>query len=229
MTVLEVAARRGRALVGGHPVGAYSGPDDEGWGLYAPGTDLSGPLVELLDEWARAADSLSRTADPPGSPAAVRVSRTGRHLAARVSVALGRPVDYCDPVTGLRIPLRGVTARPRVPAVPLPMPYRRALRAGRREPGATVSTVFTEPTPWATGLTLSALVAGLVLLVNLSLALPMVAGLGWVGVLVDLVVVAGLVPALWLNRTAPTWRWAVWGAFVGMGLAVLPLMVAAAA
>ena len=223
MTVLEVAARRGRALVGGHPVGANGGPDDEGWGLYAPGTDLPGPLVELLDEWARAADSLSRTADPPGSPAAVRVSRTGRHLAARVSVALGRPVDYCDPVTGLRIPLRAVTARPRVPAVPLP-----TRRRGRRQPGGPVSTVFTEPTPWATGLTLSALVAGLVLLVNLSLALPMVAGLGGVGVLIDLVVVAGLVPALWLNRTAPTWRWAVWGAFVGMGLAVLPLTVAAA-
>ena len=223
MTVLEVAARRGRALVGGHPVGAYGGPDDEGWGLYAPGTDLPGPLVELLDEWARAADSLSRTADPPGSPAAVRVSRTGRHLAARVSVALARPVDYCDPVTGLRIPLRAVTARPRVPAVPLP-----TRRRGRRRPDATVSTVFTEPTPWATGLTLSALVAGLVLLVNLSLALPMVAGLGGIGVLIDLVVVAGLVPALWLNRTALTWRWAVWGAFVGMGLAVLPLAVAAA-
>ena len=60
MTVLEVAARRGRALVGGHPVGTRGGPDDEGWGLYAPGSDLPGPLVELLDEWARAADSLTR-------------------------------------------------------------------------------------------------------------------------------------------------------------------------
>ena len=108
----------------------------------------------------------------------------------------------------------------------MPLPAR---RRGRRVPGGTVSTVFTEPTPWATGLTLAAIVAGLVLAANLTLALPLVAGLGWFGVLIDLVVVAGLVPALWLNRTVPTWRWAVWGAFVGMGLAVVPLLVAASA
>ncbi|MDT7741001.1 MAG: hypothetical protein QOE59_79, partial [Actinomycetota bacterium] len=57
--------------------------------------------------------------------------------------------------------------------------------------------------------------------------LPMVAGLGLVGLLIDLVVVAGLVPALWLNRRVPMWRWAVWGAFSGMGVAVLPLLAVA--
>ncbi|MDL5155766.1 DUF2537 domain-containing protein [Actinomycetospora termitidis] len=222
MTVLEVGARRGRALVGGHPVGGT--PVDEGWGHYAPGADLPAGLVEELDEWARAADAAERASAGPRSSEAVRVSRTGRHLAARVSVVLGRPVDYRDPVTGLRIPLRAVTTAPRVPAVPLP-----TRRRGKRTPGGTVSTVFTEPTPWATGVTLAAIVGGLVLAVNVTLALPLVAGLGWFGVLIDLVVVAGLVPALWLNRTVPTWRWAVWGAFVGMGLAVPALVVAALA
>lgn len=220
MTVLEVGARRGRALVGGHPVGAAA---DEGWGHYAPGADLPPDLVADLDDWARAADAWERSGTGPRSSDGVRVSRTGRHLAARVSVVLRRPVDYRDPVSGLRIPLRAVTTAPRLPAVPLP-----TRRRGRRLPG-TVSTVFTEPTPWATGLTLAAIVAGLVLAANLTLALPLVAGLGWFGVLIDLVVVAGLVPALWLNRTVPTWRWAVWGAFVGMGLAVVPLLVAASA
>jgi hypothetical protein len=107
----------------------------------------------------------------------------------------------------------------RVQEVPLP----RRRRRGRRQ----VSTVFSEPTPWGTGLTLAALVAGLVLLANLTLALPMVAGLGLVGLLIDLVVVAGLVPALWLNRRVLMWRWAVWGAFAGMGVAVLPLLAVA--
>ncbi len=218
--MLEVGARRGRALVGGHPVG---GAVDEGWGHYAPGADLPAEVVAELDDWARAADAWERSGTGPRSTEGVRVSRTGRHLAARVSVVLRRPVDYRDPVTGLRIPLRAVTTAPRVPAVPLP-----TRRRGRRAPG-TVSTVFTEPTPWATGLTLAAIVAGLVLAANLTLALPLVAGLGWFGVLIDLVVVAGLVPALWLNRTVPTWRWAVWGAFTGMGLAVVPLLVAASA
>jgi hypothetical protein len=217
VTVLEVGARRGRALVGGHPLGAAV---DEGWGHYAPGADLTPGLVGELDDWARAADAWERSGAGPRSSEGVRVSRTGRHLAARVSVVLRRPVDYRDPVSGLRIPLRAVTTAPRVPAVPLP-----TRRRGRRVPG-TVSTVFTEPTPWVTGTTLAAIVAGLVLAANLALALPLVAGLGWFGVLIDLVVVAGLVPALWLNRTVPTWRWAVWGAFTGMGLAVPPLVVA---
>ena len=218
MTVLEVAAVRGRALVGGHPVGEDHGADGE-WGAHAPGADLPAELVELLVGWGRAADDVVRSGAAPRATEAVRVSRTGRHLAARVSVALGRPVDYCDPVTGARVPLRAVRAVTRVPEVPLP----RRRRRGR----ARVSTVFDEPTPWGTGLTLAALVAGLVLLANLTLALPMVAGLGLVGLLIDLVVVAGLVPALWLNRRVPMWRWAVWGAFAGMGVAVLPLLAVA--
>ena len=217
MTVLEVAAARGRALVGGHAVGEDDGAV-VGWGAYAPGADLPAELVELLVEWGHAADAVVRSGAAPGAVDAVRVSRTGRHLAARVSVALGRSVDYCDPVSGARVPLRAVHAVTRVPEVPLPR---------RRRGRSRVSTVFGEPTPWGTGLTLAALVAGLVLLANLTLALPMVAGLGLVGLLIDLVVVAGLVPALWLNRRVPMWRWAVWGAFAGMGVAVLPLLAVA--
>jgi hypothetical protein len=218
VTVLEVAARRGRALVGGQPVGVDDGAV-VGWGAYAPGTDLPTELTELLEEWARAADAVERSGATARSAEAVRVSRTGRHLAARVSVALKQSVDYRDPVTGVRVPLRAVSAVTRLPVVPLP-------GRGRRARGRT-STVFSEPTPWATGLTLAVLVGGLVLVVNLTLALPMVAGLGLVGLLIDLVVAAGLVPALWLNRRVPTWRWAVWGAFAGMGVAVLPLLVVA--
>jgi hypothetical protein len=215
VTVLEVAARRGRALVGGHPVG-QGDETPVGWGAYAPGADLPAALVELLGEWARAAEAVERSGAGPRTGEAVRVSRTGRQLAARVSVLLRQSVDYCDPVTGVRIPLRAISTVSRVPEVSLP-------RRGR----GRVSPVFSEPTPWASGLTVAALVAGLVLLLNLTLAVPMVAGLGLVGLLIDLVVAAGLVPALWLNRHVPTWRWVVWGAFAGMGVALLPLLVVA--
>lgn len=192
------------------------GGSASGRGARDPGHSLPPELVELLGQWARAADAAARAGLGARSSEAVRVSRTGRHLAARVSVALARPVDYLDPVTGHRIPLRAVSAVSRVATVPVP-----------RRGSGWLSTGVREPTPWGTGLTMTVIVAGLVLLMNLALALPMVTGLGLLGVLIDLVVVAGLVPALWLNRRVPTWRWAVWGAFAGMGCAVLPLFVVA--
>ena len=65
------------------------------------------------------------------------------------------------------------------------------------------------------------------LLANLALAAPLVTGLGVIGLAVDAAVVAGLVPALWLNRHVPTWRWAVYGTFLGTGLALVFLAVAA--
>ncbi len=131
-------------------------------------------------------------------------------------MVLGAPVDYCDPVTGHRVALRAVTRTPHLPPVPLTSA---AAAAASSRPG--------EPTPWATGLALAALVAGLVLLANLALAAPLIAGLGVFGLIVDLAVVAGLVPALWLNRHVPTWRWAVYGTFAGTGLALPFLAVAA--
>lgn len=150
-------------------------------------------------------------ADPDA--AGERVSRRGRHLAARLSGVLGAPVDYVDPVTGHRIPLRGVTRTPHPPPVALP-------------PRGSVSGPVAEPTPWGTGLTLAAITAGLVLLANLALALPMISRLGIAGLVVDVVVALGLVPALWLNRRAPTWRWAVFGTLGALALTVPVLAVA---
>jgi Protein of unknown function (DUF2537) len=198
-------------MVAGVPLG-----DDAGGGRT---WNLPDDLVDDLQEWARIVATLpppgTHPVEPVGGTTEATVSRRGRHLAARLSVVLGAPVDYCDPVTGHRVALRAVT---RTPYPPVALPPNGEAPAGP-PPG--------EPTPWATGLTLAALVAGLVLLANLALAAPLITGLGPFGIVVDIVVVAGLVPALWLNRHATTWRWAVYGTFAGAALALPFLAVAA--
>jgi len=224
-----VRAVGGRAMVAGVPLD----PGGEGrtWGLPPD-------LVDALQEWARVAASVQPLPEPGAAPgpvdaAADTVSRRGRQLAARLSIELAVPVDYCDPVTGHRVALRAVTRTPHPPPVP-PLPGRHGA-AGEGAPalpgdGAgtpSAATAAAEPTPWGVGLVLAVLVAGLVLLANLALAAPLITGLGPLGLLVDAVVVAGLVPALWLNRHVPTWRWAVYGTFAGAGLALVFLAVAA--
>ncbi len=241
MKVVEVRAERGRAMVAGVPLGEAG---DASPGAGGPGTGgrtwgLPPDLVDALQEWARVAASvpaLPAAALPgaaPPDPATETISRRGRRLAARLSVELDAPVDYCDPVTGHRVALRAVTRTPHPPPVP-PLP----VRASENGNGATphlppeaqeldAATAAAEPTPWGVGLLLVALVAGVVLLANLALAAPLVTGLGVIGLAVDAAVVAGLVPALWLNRHVPTWRWAVYGTFLGTGLALVFLAVAA--
>jgi hypothetical protein len=226
-----VRAERGRAMVAGVPLAGH-GPDGRDGGGRTWG--LPPDLVDALQEWARVAATVP--AGPraaPQDPAADTISRRGRQLAARLSVELAAPVDYCDPVTGHRVALRAVTRTPHPPPVP-PLP----VRSGENGHGATprpdaegaeitAVTAAAEPTPWGVGLVLTALVAGVVLLANLALAAPLITGLGVIGLVVDAAVVAGLVPALWLNRHVPTWRWGVYGTFVGTGLALVFLAVAA--
>lgn len=213
MRAVELRARDGHALVAGVPLA----PEPEGrlWGLPPD-------LVDDLRQWGQIASSeaVSSGTVTPGSADGVAVSRRGRQLAARLSVVLHAPVDYVDPVTGYRVALRAVgpPVEPVVGGVPAASPG----ASPAQDPPAA------EPTPWGTGLTVALIVGGLVLLANLALAAPLVTGLGWFGVLVDVAVIAGMTPALWLNRHAPTWRWASVGAIAGMVLTVPALVVAAA-
>ncbi|GAA4904787.1 DUF2537 domain-containing protein [Actinomycetospora succinea] len=231
---MEVRAEHGQALVAG-VVLAEPGPgggEVRTWGLPPD-------LVDALREWARVAATAGVGvggvgAGPSRDPSADAISRRGRQLAARLSVELAAPVDYRDPVTGHRVALRGVTRTPHPPPVP-PLPRNgNGHGEGAPAPGPvaeeaelTAVTAAAEPTPWGVGLTLAVLVAGVVLLANLALAAPLITGLGPIGLAVDAAVVAGLVPALWLNRHVPTWRWAVHGTFAGTGLALVFLAVAA--
>ena len=82
-----------------------------------------------------------------------------------------------------------------------------------------------EPTPWATGLTVSAAAAVLVgtALLSLSQALEP-NGRGTV-LLANLLVAAGLTPSLWLTRNTPVWRWVACGAAAGIALTWLALLL----
>ncbi|MGH3686050.1 MAG: DUF2537 domain-containing protein [Pseudonocardiaceae bacterium] len=82
-----------------------------------------------------------------------------------------------------------------------------------------------EPTPWATGLTVSAVAAVIVGIGLLSLSQGLAPnGRGFV-VLVNLAVAAGLVPSMWLGRATPTWRWVAYGTAAGIILTWLALLL----
>jgi hypothetical protein len=124
-----------------------------------------------------------------------RVSARGRQLASRLAATVGTDVGYADPV-------RGVVER-----VPPP----------RRTPS--------EPVPWATGITVSAFVAAVVLaaVVTLSAGLaevhPLLALFG------NLAVAAGLAPSVWLARRTPVWRWVGYGVAAGVAVAWVALLL----
>ncbi len=82
-----------------------------------------------------------------------------------------------------------------------------------------------EPTPWATGLTVSAVIAVIVGIGLFSLSQGLARGGGWPVVLVNLMVAAGLTPAMWLAREIPIWRWVAYGAAAGIVLTWILLLL----
>jgi Protein of unknown function (DUF2537) len=82
-----------------------------------------------------------------------------------------------------------------------------------------------EPTPWATGLTVSAAAAVIsgIALVSLSQALEP-HGRGFIA-LANLLVAAGLTPSMWLARKTPVWRWVAHGTAAGILLTWLALLL----
>lgn len=82
-----------------------------------------------------------------------------------------------------------------------------------------------EPTPWATGLTVSAAAAAIVVIALLSLSQELAPkGTGFV-VLANLLVAAGLAPSLWLARATPTWRWIAYGTAAAIPLTWTTLLL----
>ena len=73
-------------------------------------------------------------------------------------------------------------------------------------------------TPWGTGLTVAAFVAGVigVAIVVLSIGLIRIHPLLAVGL--NLVAVGGLAPTVWGWRRKPVWRWFVLGSCVGVAV-----------
>ncbi len=82
-----------------------------------------------------------------------------------------------------------------------------------------------EPTPWATGLTVSAVTAVIVGIALLSLSQGLAAVGFWPVVLANLLVAAGLTPSMWLARATPIWRWVAYGAAAGILLTWILLLL----
>lgn len=116
------------------------------------------------------------------------IARRGRQLAGRLAAAVGTSVAFTDPVTGERTVL-GPPQRP--PA---------------------------EPTPWATGITVSAfsLAAVVFAMVVLSTTLGEISQ--WLAFAANAVVTLGLAPTISITRLLPVWRWVAHGAAIGIVL-----------
>lgn len=82
-----------------------------------------------------------------------------------------------------------------------------------------------EPTPWATGLAVSALVAVLAAVAVLALSTGLAGISRWLAVLSNLLVAAGLAPSVWFARSLPVWRWVAFGVAAGVPLAWVALLL----
>ena len=99
------------------------------------------------------------------------------------------------------------------------------LRGGR--PPILLRSPSPEPTPWATGLTVTAIVAAVSIGTDLVLALTLRSTYGWLWVPANVVLCAGLWPTVWLLRNTPVWRWVSYGIAIGFACAwsVLAIVV----
>jgi hypothetical protein len=211
---VQLRARDGRALL----AGPADGVDTDDREVDPHSLALGADLAEALHEWARVADAVHRNGQTDESAAARLISRRGQQLAGRVAAAMGSPVSYADPLTGEITEV----AVPSVPSVPSVADE----PADRSEP-AQESDRAVEPTPWATGLTVTAFSAAVVLLVVVALSLALGAASNWLALIANVVIALGLAPSVWLARRAPVWRWVAYGVVAGIVIAWIALLFTA--
>ncbi|WP_340686585.1 DUF2537 domain-containing protein [Amycolatopsis coloradensis] len=197
---MELRIREGRAVLAGP--GGESAREVDPHSL-AIGSDLA----QALHEWARVASAVGGS----GTEAASVVSQRGRQLAQRVAATMGTSVRFVDPVSG-----DGVLIDP-----PAPAPRNELARRLFGTPDPTG-----EPTPWLTGLTVSAFAAAVVVVAMLALANTLARETnGWLALLASAVVTAGITPSLWLARRVPIVRWASFGAAAGIVIAWIGVLI----
>jgi hypothetical protein len=160
---------------------------------------LPAELEDALREWAAFAVTVSGSGGPAERD---MLQRRGRQLAVRLADALGRTVTYTDPVSG------------RVEAVPAP-----TTGPIPRQPDDA------EPTPWATGLAISAFTAVVVAVGDVALSRAFAEAFGLLWVPANILVALGLAPSLHLLRLTPFWRWPALGAAAGLAAAWVVLLL----
>jgi hypothetical protein len=193
---VQLRANDERAVLVGHDGMAEQEVD-------AGSLPLGGQLSEDLCEWARVVGAVRRSEPAGAGMAGAVVSRRGRQLAARVAASLHLPVAYIDPMTGEVSVIDPPSGRPAAPTRP--------------------TLVTREPTPWLTGLTVSAFVLVVVLVSMLTLIDTLARTHPVLAVGTNVVVTAGLMPSVWLVRHTPIWRWVALGVFAAISLAWLAL------
>jgi Protein of unknown function (DUF2537) len=181
---------------------------------------LGADLAEALHEWARVADAVYRNGQDGESAAARLISRRGEQLASRVAAVMGRPVSYADPLTGEVTQIDVPDAVP-----PADRGQVATWWAGRS--GAPAGRHSPEPTPWATGLTVTAFTAILVLIIVVTLSLALGGASRWLALIANIVIAVGLAPSVWLARRAPVWRWVAYGVVGGIVTAWVALLFTA--
>jgi hypothetical protein len=169
---------------------------------------LPSELTAALHEWAEVAHALvPHDHEPVGGTAGDLVTRRGRQLAGRLATELGLPIEYADPVSG------EVYA---VEPVSVAEPDDEDLAEDRPE---------REPTPWATGLTVTAVVAAMIAVAVASLSFALAQASVWLALVANVVIIGGLSPSVWLARDVPVWRWVALGVASGLVLAWSALLL----
>lgn len=208
---MELRIRGERAVLAG-PGGEHAREVDPH--KLAIGSDLA----QALHEWARVASAVTAVSGGESAEhgaAASVVSQRGRQLAGRLAAVMGTSVRFVDPVTG-------------VDTVVDPPSRERAVTSRLAERLVGPPGLRTEPTPWLTGLTVSAFVAAVVVVAMLALAGALARETnGWLALIASVVVSGGIAPSLWLIRRMPILRWVAYGAAGGVVVAWFGVLVIA--
>jgi hypothetical protein len=179
---------------------------------------IGSELAQALHEWARVASAVTAVSGGESAEhgaAASVVSQRGRQLAGRLAAVMGTSVRFVDPVTG-------------VDTVVDPPSRERAVTSRLAERLVGPPGLRTEPTPWLTGLTVSAFVAAVVVVAMLALAGALARETnGWLALIASVVVSGGIAPSLWLIRRMPILRWVAYGAAGGVVVAWFGVLVIA--
>jgi Protein of unknown function (DUF2537) len=183
------------------PRARWSSGDRMELGDRQPGdAPLPADLQSAVREWSALAVFAARSAGP-GERALLR--RRGLQLAGRVADVLGRPVEFTDPSTG----------------------EIESVRVGAPGPAPRLSVRPPGPTPWATGLTVSAFFAVFATVGDVALSRAFAEAFGLLWIPANLLVALGLAPSIYLLRRVPFWRWPAIGTAAGLAAAWVALLL----